>query len=93
MVKLNVDPVRWHVFSGCAGCDVGADGSCRSVWVRIAAMSSSVADGITLWRNEKRAGPRIIIASTFPIRVVLVVCQALVAEKVPALSAFPPDSA
>ena len=56
-------------------------------------MSSSVADGITLWRNEKREGPRIIIASTFPIRVVLVVCQALVAERVPAPSAFAPDSA
>ena len=55
-------------------------------------MSSSVADGITLWRNEKREGRR-IIASTFPIRVVLVVCQALVAERVPAPSAFAPDSA
>ena len=93
MVKSNVDLVFWHVLSSCACCDVGADGSCRSVWVRIAAMSSSVADGITLWRNEKREGPRIIIASTFPIRVVLVVCQALVAERVPAPSAFAPDSA
>jgi hypothetical protein len=93
MVKSNVDPVLWPVFPSCAGCDVGADRSCRSEWVRIAAMSSSVADGITLRRNEKKAGPRIVIASTFLIRVVLVVCQALVAERVPAPSAFAPDSA
>jgi hypothetical protein len=39
--------------------------------VRIVAMSISVADGITLERNEKNVGSRIVIASTFPIRVVL----------------------
>ena len=44
-------------------------------------------------RYEKKAGPRMVIASTFPIRVVPVVCQALVAERVPAPSAFVPDSA
>jgi hypothetical protein len=74
---------------------VGADGSWRSVCVRIAAMSSSVADGITLERNEKNLGPRIVIASTFLIRVVLVhvECRALVAERMLAPFAFAPDSA
>jgi len=72
---------------------VGADGSWRSVCARIAAMSSSVADGITLKRHEKNEGPRIVIASTFLIRVVLVECRALDAERVLALFAFVPDSA
>ena len=91
-VASNVDIVLWWVFSSCAACDVGADGSWRSVCVRIAAMSSSVADGITLERN-KNVGPRIVIASTFPIRVVLFERQALVAERVLAPFAFAPDSA
>ena len=56
-------------------------------------MSSSVADGITLKRHEKNEGPRIVIASTFLIRVVLVECRALDAERVLALFAFVPDSA
>ena len=91
--NVSIDKVLWWVFSGCAACDVGTDGSWRSVCVRIAAMSSSVADGITLERNEKNVGPRIVIASTFLIRVVLVECRALVAERVPAPFAFAPDSA
>ena len=56
-------------------------------------MSSSVADGITLERNEKNIGSRIVIASTFLIRVVLVECRALVAERATAPFAFAPDSA
>ncbi len=90
-----VDIVLWWVFWSCIACDVGAaDGSWRSACVRIAAMSSSVADGIALERNEKNVGPRIVIASTFLIRVVLVVeCRALVAERALALFAFGPDSA
>ena len=74
---------------------MGADGSWRSVCVRIAAMSSSVADGITLERNDKNVSVsrRIVIASTFLIRVVLVECRALVAGRVPAPFVFAPDSA
>ena len=57
-------------------------------------MSSSVADGITLIGEIRRKqGPRMVNASTFLIRVVLVVRQALVAERVPVPSAFVPDSA
>ena len=56
MVKSNVDPVLWHVPPSCAGCDVGADGSWRSVWVRMAAMSSSVADGVTLIGDMRKNG-------------------------------------
>jgi hypothetical protein len=52
-VGFNADPVLWWVIPSRASRDVGADESWRSVWVRIVAMSSSVADGITLERNEK----------------------------------------
>ncbi len=45
-------------------------------------------------RSEKKAGPRMIVASTFLIRVVLLVeCRALVAERVLVPFAFAQDSA
>ncbi len=55
-------------------------------------MSSSVADGIALERNVKNVGPRMVVTSTFLIRVA-VECRALVAERVPAPFAFSQDSA
>ena len=92
MLGTNVDPVLWCGFSSCATCVVGAGWSWRSECMRIAAMSSSVADGIALERNVKNVGPRMVVTSTFLIRVA-VECRALVAERVPAPFAFSQDSA
>ena len=84
---------------GC--CDVDPDESCcRSEWVRMAAMSSSVAEG-TILRREARdekgsRAARMVIKDTFLIQVVLAVQhfgRAHVAERVRGPSAFAPDSA
>jgi hypothetical protein len=59
-IGLNGDPELEDVFLSRGCCDAMPDVSCcRSEWVRMAAMSSSVAEGITLGTKEinKKAGP------------------------------------
>jgi hypothetical protein len=77
---------------------VNPDGSCcRSECVRMAAMSSSVADGTTLKRKDRNEQGNVvagIVNNTFP-RVILTVHRdrAHVAERVREPFEFAPDSA
>jgi len=100
-MELNADPELCCVFPNEGCCDVDPDESCcRSEWVRMAAMSSSVAEGTILRRKQRdekgSTAARMVIKGTFLVLVVLVVQQsdrAHVAERARGPFGFAPDSA
>jgi hypothetical protein len=103
-MELNADPELCCVFPNEACCDVDPDESCcRSEWVRMAAMSSSVAEGTLLRRKERdekgSTAARMVIKGTFLVLMVLAVLavqrsdRVHAAERVRGPFGFAPDSA